>query len=399
MTYFGSSVALSGDTALVGAYPCRSRQQHSVKAQLIVFNRTGTTWSQQQKLTASDGAANDYFGNSAALSGDTALVGANIATVNGHSSQGAAYSFEAYRTDADLAATAAISTAQANPGDTVYLSAVVTNLSNNNANFSVAQVSLPAGLTLVASAPTQGSFDPSTGSWSMGTLLPWTGATLTIQATVALIPSQTLTFSNSILSLDTNNANNNASASLAVLSPAFSASPTTWSFGLVRTSQESPSKTFTLTNTGQANLVLGALSLAGGSPSSYGLSYDACSNQTLAPAGSCTFNVNFAPGGAGDLPANVNVPDNAPGNPHTIPLDGHGASRAVHQRRFQHLPHHLGQNPQPAGRPSSSALRTARIPPTSRKARPRSKLLGSPPPSRRSPRPFRPAAATGVISS
>ena len=41
-----------------------------------VFTRSGTTWTQQAKLTASDGAADDCFGDSVALSGDTALVGA-----------------------------------------------------------------------------------------------------------------------------------------------------------------------------------------------------------------------------------------------------------------------------------------------------------------------------------
>ena len=41
-----------------------------------VFTRSGTVWSQQQKLTASDGAASDRFGGSVAISGDTAIVGA-----------------------------------------------------------------------------------------------------------------------------------------------------------------------------------------------------------------------------------------------------------------------------------------------------------------------------------
>jgi uncharacterized repeat protein (TIGR01451 family) len=341
---FGYSVALSGNTALVGADGA-TVNGHAEQGAAYLFNRSGTTWSQQQKLIASDGATDDSFGFSAALSGDTALVGAPSATVNGHALAGAAYTFEAYRTDADLAATAAISTAQANPGDTVYLSAVVTNLSNNNANYVVAQVSLPAGLTYVAGAPTQGSFDPSTGSWSMGTLLPWTGATLTIQATVNLIPSQTLTFSNSILSLDTNNANNTASASLSVLSPALSANPSAWSFGLVKAGLVSPAKTFILTNTGQANLVLGALTLAGWSPSSYGLSSDACSNQTLAPAGSCAFNVTFSPGSPSHFLSNVNVPDNAPGNPHLISLDGFGANELSTNGGFNNYPTSKGKIP------------------------------------------------------
>ena len=41
-----------------------------------VFTRTGTTWTEQAKLTASDGAADDQFGSSVAIAGDTIVVGA-----------------------------------------------------------------------------------------------------------------------------------------------------------------------------------------------------------------------------------------------------------------------------------------------------------------------------------
>src|SRR5438045_8663418 len=45
---------------------------------------------QEQKVTASDGAAQDNLGWSVAIDGKTAVVGAPNATINGHSSQGAA---------------------------------------------------------------------------------------------------------------------------------------------------------------------------------------------------------------------------------------------------------------------------------------------------------------------
>ena len=48
-----------------------------------MFTRTGTTWTEQAKLTASDGAANDYFGNSVAIAGDTIVVGASGDDDNG----------------------------------------------------------------------------------------------------------------------------------------------------------------------------------------------------------------------------------------------------------------------------------------------------------------------------
>ena len=52
-----------------------------------VFTRSGTAWSQQAKLTASDGASRDSFGGSVTISASTALVGAP----NNNSVTGAAY--------------------------------------------------------------------------------------------------------------------------------------------------------------------------------------------------------------------------------------------------------------------------------------------------------------------
>jgi hypothetical protein len=85
---FGSSTSLSGDgsTALVGA-----ENKNSGTGTAYVFSRSGSTWSQQQELTASDAATADGFGFSVSLSGggSTALIGA----ANKNSGAGAAYVF------------------------------------------------------------------------------------------------------------------------------------------------------------------------------------------------------------------------------------------------------------------------------------------------------------------
>ena len=73
---FGYSVALSGDTAVVGAWNDDHAGGESAGS-AYVFTRSGTTWSEQQKLTASDPAAGEWFGISVALSGDTVVVGAS----------------------------------------------------------------------------------------------------------------------------------------------------------------------------------------------------------------------------------------------------------------------------------------------------------------------------------
>lgn len=71
---FGWSVALSGDTALVGA-PWDDVGANENQGSAYVFVRSGTTWTQQAKLIASDGVADDLFGNAVAISNETALVG------------------------------------------------------------------------------------------------------------------------------------------------------------------------------------------------------------------------------------------------------------------------------------------------------------------------------------
>ena len=87
---FGRSVALSGDTALVGSWLDDDGGSDSGSA--YVFVRSGGVWTQQAKLTASDGASLDYLGGSVALSGDTALLGAG-GDDDGGSESGAAYVF------------------------------------------------------------------------------------------------------------------------------------------------------------------------------------------------------------------------------------------------------------------------------------------------------------------
>src|SRR5262245_42630691 len=73
--WFGYSVAISGDTALVGAFLDDGAAGASAGS-AYVFVRTATGWTEQAKLTASDAAAGDEFGFSVSISGDTALIGA-----------------------------------------------------------------------------------------------------------------------------------------------------------------------------------------------------------------------------------------------------------------------------------------------------------------------------------
>ncbi len=93
---FGQSVSVSGEYAIVGA------SEHNIGVNIdqgaaYIFHRSGNTWIQQAKLVASDGAEEDWFGNSVSISGDYAIVGAWISSPGGNLAQGSAYIY--FRTD------------------------------------------------------------------------------------------------------------------------------------------------------------------------------------------------------------------------------------------------------------------------------------------------------------
>ena len=81
---FGYSTSISGDYAVIGA------GFNGDNGAAYIFHRSGTTWTEQAKLTASDGAAEDWFGKSVSISGDYALIGAWQDDDNGAGS-GSAY--------------------------------------------------------------------------------------------------------------------------------------------------------------------------------------------------------------------------------------------------------------------------------------------------------------------
>ncbi len=91
---FGQAVAVDGDTLVVGA---SQEDNGSVvypnQGAAYVFERTGGSWAETQKLVASDPKKGDSFGGSVAIDGDTILVGAAL---HNHSviDEGAIYVFE-----------------------------------------------------------------------------------------------------------------------------------------------------------------------------------------------------------------------------------------------------------------------------------------------------------------
>ncbi len=88
---FGSAVSVDGDRILVGASGNVPAQETAGSA--YVFERRDNAWQRTARLTPSDGAGGDGFGDAVALTGDRALVGARFADLGG-SDEGAAYVFK-----------------------------------------------------------------------------------------------------------------------------------------------------------------------------------------------------------------------------------------------------------------------------------------------------------------
>jgi len=89
---FGTSVSISGDYAIVGAE--RDSDNGLFSGSAYIFKRDAMgNWNEVQKLIASDGAFRDFFGTSVSISGNYAIVGANEDGDNGEQS-GSAYLFE-----------------------------------------------------------------------------------------------------------------------------------------------------------------------------------------------------------------------------------------------------------------------------------------------------------------
>src|SRR5262245_40079709 len=90
---FGSSVAINGNTAVIGApgYPFDGTT--TPRGAAYVFVRNGDLWTFQAKLVPNDGTADMLFGDSVAISGDIAVIGAPFQDLPGRPGTGAAYVF------------------------------------------------------------------------------------------------------------------------------------------------------------------------------------------------------------------------------------------------------------------------------------------------------------------
>jgi hypothetical protein len=93
---FGSGVAISGNTVVVGA-PGGTVNHNASQGSAYVYVMPGAGWTgslnENAKLTATDGGANYHFGDAVSANGSVILVGANLTRIGVNGAQGSAYLF------------------------------------------------------------------------------------------------------------------------------------------------------------------------------------------------------------------------------------------------------------------------------------------------------------------
>jgi uncharacterized repeat protein (TIGR01451 family) len=174
-------------------------------------------WSEQQKLVASDGAAGDYFGYSVSVSGDTAVVGAYQDDTAGGADAGSAYVFRV--PSADLSVTKTDGQTTAVPGQPVTYTIVVSNAGPYAAAGAMVADTVPAAIFGVSWSCVGSGGGTCTASGSGGihdtvSLPAGASVTYTLSGTVSLSASGSLSNTATVAApsgvTDPNLANNSA---------------------------------------------------------------------------------------------------------------------------------------------------------------------------------------------
>ena len=238
--YFGDSVAVSGDTVVVGAFGGDGEFGY-LAGTAYVFARTGVTWVQQAYLTAANIESGDKFGWSVAVSGDVAAVGAlledsDATGVDGDGGNnlapdsGAAYVF--VRSGASWAQQAYVKASNSEPGDqfggVVAVSGTTVLVGSSHEDSRATGVNGDQSGNLAEDAGAAYSFDISAitpDPWAdMGCALPGTLGDPVLVGTGSLSPES----SNAI------DLSNTTPGALAALFLATASTPITWKGGILK---------------------------------------------------------------------------------------------------------------------------------------------------------------------
>ncbi|MGA2004482.1 MAG: FG-GAP repeat protein [Terriglobales bacterium] len=225
--FFGYSVAFSGSTVVAGApeHPYNVMLSAPGPGATYVFVESGGTWSQQAELTASDGAANDWFGHSVALSGSTSVVGAPYKAVGSNSGQGAGYVFGSSAPSFTLTASPnSLSVAQGSQGTSTI---TITPENGFSGSVSFSASGLPSGVTA--------AFDPNPATSTSTLTLTASGTATTGTATVTVIGTS-------------GNLTQNTTLMLTVMGPSYALTASPNSLSVAQGSQGTSTITITPEN-------------------------------------------------------------------------------------------------------------------------------------------------------
>jgi hypothetical protein len=115
----------------------------------------------------------------------------------------------------------------------------------------------------------------------------------------------------------------------AVNAPEFSLSAPTLPFGNEQESVKSSPMSVTVTNNGNAGLMVSTVAVNGANAGDFAISANTCSEGTVAVNTSCSVSVTFRPTTTGAESASLQFTDNAPGSPHSVGLTGTGTDFSI----------------------------------------------------------------------
>jgi hypothetical protein len=325
---------------------------------VYIFVRNGTTWSQQAYLKASNTEASDYFGHTVAISGETVVVGAwgedsNATGVNGANNNsatdaGAVYIFvrngttwsqQAYLKASNTGVDDEFGWSVAISGETVVVGAPeedsnATGSNGDETNNSIEQ----SGAVYV--------FVRSGTTWTQQTYLKAsnTGTYDRFGYSVAILDGTVIVGAygeaSNATGINGNQTNNGASLSGAVY--VFSSNPSpeinlkrnttsiasagSYNFGTLTVNQSSGNITFTIENTGSATLNLtGTPKIVKSGTHANDFIVTETLPATINASGSANFTINFTPSGLGTRTAQISIANNdGDENPYIINLTGLG---------------------------------------------------------------------------
>ncbi len=310
-TAFGRAVSISGDTAMVGTPGDNASDPASGSVYVFIRDVNGD-WTQQQKLLASDGSDFDYFGISVSINGDTAIAGASGHDDNGFSSSGAAYVF-VRDSDGIWAEQQELLTSDTALADSFGGAVSISNDTTIVGAYNTDDNGLSSGSAYIFMR------DPDTSVWteqqklltSDGMANDYFGGAVSISADTVIVGAG---------GTDDNGSLSGSAyvyhtivpvPDITVIDSVVPNNDSILPFGDI-TEQAYSDQIVTVTNDGNADLTLGSIAVADALLSPFTIEINNCSGQVLTPASNCTITVRFAPQSTGSFNDSFDIPSDDP---------------------------------------------------------------------------------------